>query len=155
MLRWLLGLGASAAATVQEVIDPVSVAAQRPDIKAGARIWRDRLATARIGSKYDSSLAPTVSAPLTVDELDAFERELCIQFARALVYCPDAPLFTEKGMEVAMYISDAARLAGVHKFEYWGWCSRIRILPTEVAFERPPYRSYDFEVTWRAETPLA
>jgi hypothetical protein len=134
---------------------PVYVASQRPEIQAAARAWRDRLASARIGSKYDSSLETTVSAPLTASELDAFEAALVHQLASARAHVPEAAIFTDFGMEACLYVSGAASDAGIDKFEYWGWCSRMRILPTQVAFELDSYRSFNWTTVWTnpAETP--
>lgn len=136
---------------LQRLSSPIPQACQRPEIAAAARLWRDRLARARIGSRLDASLEPTVSAPLSTSELDAFEKSLALQFARAHVYVPHHPLFSSEGSEVCIYVIDAVGESGIStKFQYWGFFSRIRILPQEVSYEEPPYGSRKWTVFWRA-----
>jgi hypothetical protein len=133
-------------------IDPVAQAAQLPEIKAAARSWRMRLASAPVDPTRRMSTGVILKASLSEAELDAFEKALVLEFASAKTYCPSHPVFTEGGLEVTVHLGCAARAAGIReKIEYFGWMSRMRILPTSVDHEVgewTEYRHCNWENTW-------
>lgn len=138
-------------------LDPVEQLMKREDIRAAARYWRERISSARTGSAYDASFETTVRTPLTPAELDAFELAMARQFARAMHFVPDSPLFKESGVDVSFYVSCVASDADVgHKVAYPGFFTRMRILPDkEVAYEVAPFRSMNWVSIWTAPTTVS
>lgn len=80
---------------------------------------------------------------LSTEELDAFETALTSQFAAAKVFAPTAQLWHPKGMEVWIYLNDAAREAGIkEKIDDFGYMSRMRIMTERVDHEVGDWLDY-------------
>ena len=132
--------------------DPVKTAMEREDIKAAAHYWRLRIANARIGGALDASRKTTVSSAFTEAELDRFEEAMADQLARVLVMVDNSPLFTERGLDVSLYVYCVASSIGLgSKLAYPGFFTRLRILlGKDVAYELPPFRSGEWVSIWSA-----
>ncbi len=134
--------------------DPIKVAMEREEIKAAARHWRERLASARICQILDGYMGTSVNSPFTVCELDLFELAMAHELAIAMAYpmCGARKLFQEFGMDVTGFVTLAARNAGLaNKITYNGFYTRMRILVNnEVSYEREPYQSNDWVQLWSA-----
>ena len=117
-------------------LDPVATAASRPEIRAAASSWRDKIAAAPIRKRRPLDTSVVLRERPSFSELDAFEAALAMEFAQAKVYCPHSPLWTPAGMEVWMLLQCAAREAGfIDKVEDFGYLTRMRILPEQVDHE--------------------
>jgi hypothetical protein len=124
-----------------------SWAVEQDFIKAAAGYWRDRLAHARIGCNLDQFFETTVTERYTELELDRFEQALIREYCSQVVYNPKSCLFTERGAPASLPIKLALMLSDTdRKIAHLGIYYRMRILPTEVAYEEAPGR---YQVIWR------
>lgn len=113
----------------------VLVAGNLPEIAAAARYWRDQLSKSSISSmaQVRGHLQIAVKEALTDEELDDFEQALAYELARAKIHDHKSPIFTVTGQEAAGHLICAANAARVDgKISYWGFMTRIRILPDRV-----------------------
>jgi hypothetical protein len=126
-------------------------AAERPQIKAAARYWRERLAKAA-GNANPGIWATRVRGPLSQAELDLFEQCLAYELSGSWVIQPNQAMFQRGGADIALRVAGAARDAGINqKILFEGFFTRIRILEDEVSHEQAPYQSGNWQVIW----PLA
>jgi hypothetical protein len=164
-----LNSGSDVRAKFNDERKSVAVTIERPEIKAAAHYWRERIANARIESAFDfmsldtlararvendvSMCETAVRTPFTEEELDRFECAVAYRLAQALVYTPNTNwLFHERGVDISVYVEWAAQEAGTaSKLVYSGSYTRMRILPgKEVAYEMPPYLSHNWTTIWSA-----
>lgn len=126
----------TAGTSVAQRFDPVAQAAKLPEIKAAARSWRTKVASAPVGTTRLLDPGVVLKEAPSSAELDASEAALVMEFARAKTYCADAPLWTPTGLEVWYYLHCAAKEAGMlKKVDTFGYLSRMRIMPTRVDHE--------------------
>ncbi len=113
----------------------VLVAGNCPEVLATARYWREQLDQARVHNSPGEAqdLQIEVLQPLTKSELDDFEKALATEIARAKIYCHDSPVFTARGQEFSAHLICAALAVEISdKICYWGYMTRMRVLPGQV-----------------------
>lgn len=113
----------------------VLLAGNAPEIAQAANYWREQLAQAFVSSSgaLRHHLQIEVKEALTEAELDDFERALAIEFARAKIYCHKSPIFSARGQEASAHLICASIAARInHKVTYWGYMTRMRIMPEQV-----------------------
>lgn len=154
---FLAALAAPFAAIKRATEDPITKASRLPEIQAAARSWRVRLETASMEPHPQGEPRVRINERLSTEELDAFQAWFAHELGTAKYYCPDFELWYPKGSEVALYLSFAARQAGIsRKIDTYGWLTRMRITPQTVDHEVGTFGDYgkgNWEKVWTA--PLA
>lgn len=128
---------------------------ERPYIQAAARYWRDRLKDAACTPEA-GNMDITLHIKLSEVELERFEVVLRYVLAKSLYFVKSNPLFLPRGLDITVQLWDAAEGAGVkEKISFFGWMTRMRILPESVDHEIGDWTEYK-RGRWRnIWTPVA